>query len=73
MQDPQPNNRQNLGNPIEEGEEGLKEPMGQECHRNPTESTNLGPWGPTETKQLAREHTWDEPFLFNLIFGHGVS
>ena len=48
-----------LGNPAKERGEGLQETGVKDTKIKPTESTNLGPQGLTETELLTRETPWD--------------
>lgn len=59
MRRPQPSIRQRSGSLVEEYEQtrGVKDSTGA------TESTNLGPWGLTDTEPLTKEHAGAETRL----------
>jgi hypothetical protein len=60
MQRPIPDIRQSSGS-LQESRKGLRIGQGKDSTRRPTESTNLGLWGLTETEPSTKEHVWTGP------------
>jgi hypothetical protein len=60
---PKPNIGQSLENPVKRGRKDWRARRVKDTTRQPTESTNLGPSGPTESEASIREHAGEKPRL----------